>query len=196
MYTEGIKIGNNTYIISEEDGSLKMALGSDNKKEMEQYIKLENSYEEKLEERNYLQEKRTNLYNLDKESRKANIEIVLTTIILESLFILLGGTNGELLTAATLLSAPIVVMTGIAIIFKPLMYGTKRKRTKMKNVINNKIELVNKELEEIKVKIDRVREKIEYSEFNLHEDEIIPVITEENKKTNVKMKVLKLEKSR
>ena len=82
MYIEGIKIGNNTYILSEEDGSLKMAIGSDNKEGIEQYLKLENSYEEKLEERNYLQERRTELYELDKNSRKANIQIVISAVIL------------------------------------------------------------------------------------------------------------------
>jgi len=193
MYTEGVRIGNNTYILSEEDGSLKMAIGSDNKEEMEEYIKLENMYEDKLEERNNLQEKRTHLYELDKNSRKANIEIAISTVILEGIFILLGGANQGLSTAISLLSTPVLVMTGIAVIFKPLMYSTKRKRTKKKNIINNEIEDVNKELEKIKEKIDTIKEKMEYSEFDLREDEIVPVTTEENKKSNVKMRVLKIE---
>lgn len=196
MYIEGIKIGNNTYILSEEDGSLKMAIGSDNKEEIEQYIKLENSYEEKLEERNHLQEERNHLYELDKKSRKSNIQIVISAVILEGIFILLGGASQGLSTTISLLIEPVLIMTGLAVIFKTLMYGTKRKRTKNRNIINSEIEVVNKELKEMREKINTVKEKMEYSELDLHEDEIIPVITEGNKKTNVKMRVLKLEQSR
>lgn len=192
MYIEGIKIGNNTYILSEEDGSLKMTIGSDNKEEMEEYIKLENSYEEKLEERNYLQEKRAKLYELDKESRKANIEIAISTIFLEGIFILLGAAT----TAIELLIIIPTITIGAGTLAKLLKCGTKKKRTSTKNILSNKIEVVNKELKEIKEKIDKLKEKMEYSEFYLQEDEIIRVITEENKKTNVKIRTLKLEQSR
>lgn len=192
MYTEGIKIGNNTYILSEEDGSLKMAIGSDDKEEMEEYIKLENIYEDKIEERNYLREERAELYELDKKSRKANIEIAISTILLEGIFILL--------CAATTAIEPLIIVPAITIgagtIFRLEVCGTKKKRKKKKNIINNEIEDINKELKEIKEKINTVKEKIKYSEIDLHEDEIIQVITEENKKTNVKMRVLKLEQSR
>ena len=157
---------------------------------------IENYSEEKLEERNYLQERRTELYELDKKSRKANIQIVISAVILEGIFILLGGASQGLSTAIRLLIEPVLIMTGIAVIFKTLMYGTKRKRTKNKNIINSKTEVVNKELKEMRKQINTVKEKIEYSELDLHQDEIIPVITEENKKANVKMRVLKLEQSR
>ena len=189
MYTEGVKIGSNTYILSEEDGNLKMAIGSDNEEEMEQYIKLENLYEDKLKERNYLQEKRSHLYELDKESKKANIEIAISTVILEGIFIILGALNT---TIEPLIIVPTITI-GAGTIFKLAVCGTKKKRTKKKNIINNEIEVVNKELSEMRKKITTLKEKMRYSELDLYEDEMISVITEENKKSKVKMRVLKIE---
>lgn len=55
-----------------------------------------------------------------------------------------------------------------------------------------------KEIEELADRMLELYKKIDYSEMAIgeKEDEIIPVTTIENKKVNVKMKVLKLEQSR
>lgn len=105
-------------------------------------------------------------------------------------------TTGGITTAFALLGTPVIMMSGIVIIFKPLIYSTKRKRAKTKIILNDNIEKLNKELSEIKEKINNFKEKIEYSEMDLYEEEIVPVTTVENKKVNVKMRVLKLEQSR
>jgi len=196
VYTEGIKIGDNSYILSDEDGNLTLLSGSDNQEKMEEYIKLDNQYEEKLEERNELREKISYIHELDKKSRKANIEIIITAIFLEGLFILLGALSLELPKILTILIGVPLGVTGIGNLGKIDAYGTNKKRTKTKNKIKNEIEKVNEELKEIKLKMDTLKEKMEYSEIDLYEDEIIPVTTVENKKANVKMRVLRLEYNR
>ena len=46
MYTEGVKIGSNSYLLSDEVGTLTLLNGTCPQEEIEEYIKLKNKYEE------------------------------------------------------------------------------------------------------------------------------------------------------
>ena len=47
IYTEGIKIGSNSYLLSNEDGILTLLNRTGTQEELEEYIKLKNEYEAK-----------------------------------------------------------------------------------------------------------------------------------------------------
>lgn len=192
MYTNGIKKGDNSYIISEDDGNLKLISGSNRLEEMEEYIKLDNQYEEKKEEKNHISKELSQLYKFNKESKRRNIEILLTTIVIEGLLILLGALATQ---TESLVIFPAITI-GIGVSIKISKYGTKKKRTKTRIILNSRIEKVDEELKEIRTKMNTLKEKMDYSEIDLYENEIVPVTTAENKKAHVKMRVLKLEQNR
>lgn len=196
MYVDGIKIGEKTYLLAEENGELKIATGSSNTEEMEEYLKLNNEYDEKMEEKNNLQQRLSDMNQIGRDLKRANLDALIATIIVEGMFIIcIALGNIGLAGTITLLGFPLVVCGPILAIFKSLIYGTKEKRAKRKQETSKELERVQEELKELKNKIDGLNEKIEYSEMELYEDEIVSVITEENKKANVKMRVLRLDSS-
>lgn len=97
----------------------------------------------------------------------------------------------ELLESIKLLSIPLIA-TLACIGTKTLIYGTKKSRTKQKEEINTNLMNQKEKLKELEKQINKLKQNIE-TESLFWEDEIIPVTTEENKKANVKMRVLKLD---
>ena len=90
-------------------------------------------------------------------------------------------------------SLPLIVYT-ISNIVQTLVHGTKKKRAKQKEEVKIKLLSKNEKIKEIKTKMSKLKEKIE-TESYFWQDEIIPVKTIDNEKTNVKMRVLKLDKN-
>ena len=75
--------------------------------------------------------------------------------------------------------------------------GTKKKRKKQKKEISDEIFKTKDELKQLQKKIDILKNEMEYSEMGIYEEyEIIPITTVENKKANVKIRVLRLDQSR
>lgn len=134
--------------------------------------------------------------NKDRKSKKANIEIFLSTVLIEGLFIfIIALENMELIPALQLLSFPILTSLMVGVIFKPIIYGTKKKRTKKKEALRTSLSKKNEEIRNIEKRMNKIKQKIE-NETYLFEDEIIPVTTTEKTKSNIKIRVLKLEPNR
>lgn len=194
MYTEGFKIGDNSYILSEEPLTILTSKAS--QEAIEEYINLKNTYEEEIDEYGELQDDLSKINNKDRNSKKANIEIFLSTVLIEGLFIfIIALENMELIPALQLLSFPILTSLMVGVIFKPIIYGTKKKRTKKKEALRTSLSKKNEEIRNIEKKMNKIKEKIE-KETYLFEDEIIPVTTTEKTKSNIKIRVLKLDPNR
>lgn len=195
MYTEGLQIGENSYVLSDESGNMILLSAKGTPEEVERYLKLENDYDEKLDEKSEIQSTIQNINNKEVESKKANIEIIITLFLLEGIF-LLCGLSGVASPVGTmqLLGFPIITMLGVAGIFKPIMYGTKKGRAKRRKEANNKLVTVLEELKQIDKEKRKLKDKIEYENY-FPEEEIIPVTTTEKTKANVKMRILRLDKN-
>lgn len=194
MYTEGFKIGDNSYILSEEP--LTILTSNASQEAIEEYINLKNTYEEEIDEYGELQDDLSKINNKDRNSKKANIEIFLSTVLIEGLFIfIIALENMELIPALQLLSFPILTSLMVGVIFKPIIYGTKKKRTKKKEALRTSLSKKNEEIRNIEKRMNKIKEKIE-NETYLFEDEIIPVTTTEKTKSNIKIRVLKLDPNR
>lgn len=194
MYTEGFKIGDNSYILSEEPLTILTSKAS--QEAIEEYINLKNTYEEEIDEYGELQDDLSKINNKDRNSKKANIEIFLSTVLIEGLFIfIIALENMELIPALQLLSFPILTSLMVGVIFKPIIYGTKKKRTKKKEALRTSLSKKNEEIRNIEKRMNKIKQKIE-NETYLFEDEIIPVTTTEKTKSNIKIRVLKLEPNR
>lgn len=193
MYVEGIKIGNNSYILSDEDGTLTLLNGKCTKEETEEYIKLKNSWEEELEEYRELQSILSEKNELDKIIKRINIKFFVIGILAEVLSLLITIRSLDLVSIIMLPSLPLIVYT-MSNIVQTLVHGTKKKRAKQKEEV--KIELLSRKekIKEIENKMSKLKEKIETEAYFL-QDEIIPVKTIGNDKTKVKMRVLKLDKN-
>ena len=196
MYTEGIKIGLNSYLLSDENGTLTLLNGTGTPEEIEEYIKLKNEYEEKSNEYSVLNNRLSRLYECDKQSKKANREIFLTTFILEGIMVTLMS-MANISPIDLFVLVPAISISG-GFIGKTIIYGTKKWRTEQKEQIKKELAAKGKEIETLADKMLELYKKIDYWEMAIDEkeDEIIPVTTVENKKVNVKMRVLKLEQSR
>ena len=193
MYTEGLQIGDNTYLLNEED-ELVLATIEGTSEQMEEYIVLVNAYDEKMEEKFYLTDRLSEIHDKDKKARKHNIELFITTCFIEGLFVTLGLVSGTF-PIDLLIFAPTLCI-GIGVISKLAFYGTKKKRSIQKTKIGEEILEIKKEQRELKKKIDTLKNQIYYQEMGIYEDEVIEVTTIENKKVNVKMRVLRLDQSR
>ncbi len=187
MYTEGLQIGNNSYLLQDED-NLVLAISKGTTEQMEEYLQVANDYDEGINRRNEQQQQLSKIRYLDKLSKKFEIAgiglsifFIVTGIIISTVEILL------IMPAASI---------SITSMYKLKICSTKKERKQKKASITKKIEEIQKELEELKIKRDILKEKIEYSETELQEDGIIPITTVDNKKANVKIRVLRLEQSR
>lgn len=189
MYTEGLQIGEKSYIL-QDDNQLKLATINGTKKEIEEYLQLNNEYEEKLEEKISLQKSLTQIYYNDKKAKKNNIEIFLTTLGIESAFIILSIISGTTPLILHFIVPSIILGTGI--LGKVLIYGTKKDRKRNKQDTSILLSKVQEELKELKIKIDSIKKQIEYNENTIKKDDELAITTVENKKVNVKMRVLKL----
>ena len=193
-YTEGLQIGDNSYVLSDESGNMILLSAKGTPEEVERYLKLENDYDEKMDEKSEIQSIIQSINNKEKESKKANIEIIIALFILEGLFLLCGlGGGASLAGTIQLLSFPVITMLGVTGIYK-VIYGTKKGRTKKRNEANAKLEKVLEELKQIDKEKRKLKDKIEYENY-FPEEEIVPVTTVENTKANVKMRILRLDKN-
>ena len=167
MYTEGIKVGNNSCVLASDDGTLRILSGDGTPEEIEKYINLKNEYEEKSNEYCALHNRLTELYEFDKSAKKADISTSLSTLSI-------GISSG--------------------IISKIVVYGTKKQRIKQKEQIKNNLITKEKEIYSLADEMFKLYQKIDCQEVVIDEkeDEIIPITTVENKKANVKMRILKL----
>lgn len=197
MYKEGIQLGDNSYILSDEDGELTIINGTCTSQEMEEYLQISNQYDEKLEEKFYLTDRISEINNNDKKAKITNIVMFITTIGFEGLTLTLSLMSSAFPTALFVLAPTIpIICFGAGMISNIVSFGTKKKRKQEREKLNGKNLEIKKELEEIKNKIDTIKNQIQYSETRMYEDKIIPVTTVENKKANVKMRVLRLDQSR
>ena len=55
MYTEGLQIGENSYVLSDESGDMILLSANGTSEDVEKYLKLENNYDEKLNEKSEIQ---------------------------------------------------------------------------------------------------------------------------------------------
>lgn len=195
MYTEGLQVGDGSYILSDESGNLTLLNGKCKLEEAEEYIKLQNKYEEKLDEKSSLQDTLFMINNKEARAKSTKITMTLSLLLAEGILIILGTASLPLIDAITVFSIPVVLTLVRAFVIKPIKYGTKKKREKQKLEITSKLETVIGEIKQVEKKMKKYKEKIECESY-FREDEIIPVTTVENKKTNVKMRVLKLDQSR
>lgn len=194
MYVEGVKIGNNSYILSDEDGTLTLLNGKCTKEETEEYIKLKNSWEEELQEYRELQSILSEKNELDKIIKRINIKVSVVTILAELLSLLITGGSLDSVSIIMLPSLPLIVYP-ISNILQTLVHGTKKKRKEQKEEVKIKLLSKNEKIKEIENKMSKLKEKIE-TESYFWQDEIIPVTTVEKEKKSVKMRVLKLEQNR
>ena len=196
MYTEGIKVGNNSYVLSDEYGLLTILKSSNNQEQVEEYIKLKNLYEEERDEYSNLQNNKLEIDENEKFSKKFNIEVIPALFLAEGVIIcalLLG--KFELFAIVKLISFSTVIAVAAGVGLKILSFGTKKKRSKQREEINAKLIEQNDKLKELEKQINMLKKNVE-EEAYFREDEIVPVTTVENKKANVKMRVLKLDQSR
>lgn len=194
MYTEGLQIGDNAYVLSDESGNIILLNSNGTFEETEKYLKLENDYEEKLDEKSEIQSIIQDINIKEKESKRANTEIIITTFLLDGVFLLCGAASLPLVETIKLLSLPVITMLFIAVTIKPMRYGTKKRRTKRRQEENAKLEKVLEELKQIDKEKRSLKKKIEYVNY-FPEEEKIPVTTVENKKAKVKMRILRLDKN-
>ncbi len=184
-YESGVKIGENTYLLYDKANTSILMNGSGSTEEIEEYIKLNNQYDQKLELRNDIQKDLAKVQKLDKLAGKWNILILIYTIIGEIFCVTLGGDIPIFLLMAA-------ITIGLGSWVKSAVCLSKKNRKKIKVEIAEELTEVNQELKEIKTKIDKIKEKNEYREINIQNELEVPITTEENKKSNVKMRVLKL----
>ena len=192
MYTEGIKVGNNSCVLASDDGTLRILSGDGTPEEIEKYINLKNEYEEKSNEYCALHNRLTELYEFDKSAKKADISTSLSTLSIGGLFITLDLLF-NVFPLALLITVPVIGISS-GIISKIVVYGTKKQRIKQKEQIKNNLITKEKEIYSLADEMFKLYQKIDCQEVVIDEkeDEIIPITTVENKKANVKMRILKL----
>lgn len=196
MYTKGLQIGDNSYLLNDEY-ELVLATINGTLEQMEEYIQMVNEYDDKLEEKSYFTDRLSEVHERDKKARITNIAMFITTIGSEVFTLTLSLMSGAFPTALFVLTPTIpVICFGTGAISNFASYGTKKKRKKEREKLSNKISKIKEELKELENKIDTLKNQMQYSETKIYEDEIIPVTTVDNKKSNVKMRVLKLDQSR
>ena len=195
MYTEGLQIGENLYIFQDDYGTITLLEGTGTSNEMNEYIKLKNEYEERGE--NYFE-----LYGIlqevkgyDKEAKRLRNRLCLGTILAEGIFIIVGAVNLNYLPEI-LISIGTIGFT-ISMITPSILYGTKKKRIKIISEATGELEIEEKKIKKIVEKLQILNRKIEYEMIvDKKEENVVPITTVENKKANVKIRVLKLEQSR
>ena len=138
MYKDGLKIGDIFYLVSEEDGKISLLSGSTKKEDMEEYIKLDNEYFEKIENINNIQNKLINIHNLDRLSRKWNIRILLTNMLVGGFSLLIGHT-------ITISIVGLIILNSGLLIMKKRDCLTKRKRTKLKQELKEEVIQINED---------------------------------------------------
>lgn len=195
MYKEGLQMGDNSYILSDEEGELTVINGTCTSQEMQEYIKLQNKYEEKTNEKIKLHRELIKINKKEKDAKLANLVITFSLFIIEGALIVLGFASLPLIEAIKVFGIPVVAALIGVFIIKPIKYGTKKKRIQQKAESNLRLEMIYDEIKEIEKEKRKYKEKIENVSYLL-EDETIPVITVENKKVNVKMRVLRIDQSR
>lgn len=194
MYTEGIQIGNDSYLLQDDD-ELVLATINGTPNQMEEYVQLSNQYDEKLEEKFYLTDRLSEVHDKDVKAKKININTFITTFLTECFFISLCVVAGSF-SIDMLIFVPTICIS-IGLISRITECGTKKKRKKQKKEISDEIFKTKDELKQLQKKIDMLKNEMEYSEMGIYEEyEIIPITTVENKKANVKIRVLRLDQSR
>ena len=114
---------------------------------------------------------------------------------MESFFIALCVVGGIFQIEMLIFVPTMCISTGL--ITRIEKCGTKKKRKRQKKEISEEIFKIKNELKELQKKKDTLKNEIEYSEMGIYEDfEMIPITTVENKKANVKIRVLSLDQSR
>lgn len=196
MYKEGIKVGDKSYILSDEDGTLRILNGTGTSDEIEQYINLKNEYEIKGNEYSVLNNRLNKLREFDKKAKKENIKIFLLTLLIESFFIMLDLLFNTFHLDMLVILPTMTIASGF--ISKNIFYGTKKERFKEKEEIKNHLISKEKEIQLLAAQMLKLYKKIDCHEMVIDEKEaeIVPVTTVENEKVNVKMRVLKLESNR
>ena len=193
-YTEGIQIGDNSYVLSDESGNMILLNAKGTPQEVERYLKLENDYDEKMDEKSEIQSTIQSINNKELGSKLLNIKALFSLFITEVILFILGATSLELIEMIKVLSIPFVIALTTIGILKPIAYGTKKGRTKRRNEANAKLEKVLEELKQIDKEKRKLKDKIEYENY-FPEEEIVPVTTIENTKANVKIRILRLDKN-
>lgn len=194
MYTEGYQIGDSSYLLQDENNELVLATIDGTSEQMKEYIKMVNEYDERRGEISFLTRMFSEIQYKDKKARKHSIETFITTCLIEGLFVSLSFISGSFPKEVLILIPTMCISTGI--ISKFAFYGTKKKRKREKKKIGEQILEMEKEQMKLKNKINRLKYQMEYSEMKMSDDKIITVTTVENKKVNVKTRVLRLDQSR
>lgn len=94
MYTEGIQIGNDSYLLQDDD-ELVLATINGTPNQMEEYVQLSNQYDKKLEEKFYLTDRLSEVHDKDVKAKKININTFITTFLTECFFISLCVVAGS-----------------------------------------------------------------------------------------------------
>lgn len=195
MYIEGIQINKKMYILSDEEGELTLLNSNLTPEETDQYIELENKFEEINDEINTMQKEINNINNKNRLSKRINRIIIMSVILTEGLFILLGALSQEPLKIfETIIMTPLSI-TIVGNIYKIASCGTKKGRNKCKLKMENKISIEKENLKEIEKQKKKYQKNIEKKYCTL-EEEIVSVTEVENKKPHVKMRVLRLDQDR
>lgn len=194
MYTEGLQIGENSYVLSDESGDITLLSAKGTPEDVERYLKLENEYDEKTDEKSEIQSIIQSINNKEIGSKLFNIKTLFSLFITEVILFILGATSLELIQMIKVLSVPAVIALTAVGIIKPIRYGTKKRRAKKKKEAKTNLEKVLEELKQIDKERRKLKEKIEYENY-FPEEEIVPVTTVENTKANVKMRILRLDKN-
>ena len=194
MYTKGLQLGDDSYLLQDDD-ELVLATTNGTPNQMEEYIQISNQYEEKLEEKFYLTDKLSEVHDKEIKAKKININTFIITFLMESFFIALCVVGGIFPIEMLIFVPTMCISTGL--ITRIEKCGTKKKRKRQKKEISEEIFKIKNELKELQKKKDTLKNEIEYSEMGIYEDfEMIPITTVENKKANVKIRVLSLDQSR
>ena len=193
MYKEGIQIGDKSYLLQDED-KLVLATIEGTPEQMKEYIKMVNECDEIREKISFLTREFSEIHYKDKKARKHSIETFITTCFIDGLFVTLSLISGSFPMDVLIIVPTICIGTGI--ISKFAFYGTKKKRKCEKKKIGEQILEMEKEHMKLKNKINELKYQMEYSETRMTDDKNITVTTVENKKVNLKTRVLRLDQSR
>lgn len=194
MYTEGLQIGDSSYLLQDESNELVLATIEGTSQQMEEYIQMVNQYDKNREEISSLIDRLSEINSKDKNAKIVNIGMILMTIGIEGLFLILKFVDSSF-PVEVFMSIP-AIGCSVGIITSSACYGTKKKRKCEKKKIGEEYLEKEKEQMKLKNKINILEHQIEYSETKMSDDKTITVTTVENKKASVKTRVLRLNQSR
>ena len=152
MYTEGYQIGDNSYLLQDDD-ELVLATITGTTEQMEEYVQTVNRYDEKIEEKFYLTDRISEINNNDKKARIINIGMLITAIGFEGLVLTTSLMSGTFPTALFVLAPTIpIICFSAGMISNIAFFGTKKKRKNEREKLSNKISKTKEELKDYEIK--------------------------------------------